>query len=179
MTTVRKLCAALLLCAATSAAQAIIVQHELTQGAGNHWTVKFDITNDGSLPEVSNFTVYFDWAYASNLQLLASPGTWDTIVIEPDTALSSDGFVDALVLDPVDALLTSQSLGGFELEFDWAAAASPASFQFTVNDPDTLEVLESGSSIRAAHSIPEPATGWVAALGLGLILSQRRTRLRS
>ena len=174
MNAIQKFCSTLLLCVCATASQAIVVQHELTEGAGNFWTAKFEVTNDGSLPEVASFTVYFDYAQASSLVLLASPSSWDTIVVEPDLALASDAFMDALLLDPLMALMPGQTLVGFELQFDWADIAPPTSFRFTVNDANTFAVLESGSTVSSVQSVPEPAMSWIVALGVGLMLAQRR-----
>ena len=158
--------AAALLCLASGVAQAITVNGDFVNTANDHWTAQFSITNDGSLPEVSNFTVYFDWLFASNLQLLASPGTWDTIVIQPDTALASSGFMDALVLDPADALLPGQSANGFGVSFDWDSAnRAPRSFEFTVNDAN-FKVLTSGGTVVSTTAVPEPSTYLLFALGI-------------
>lgn len=176
----RTLVPALLVCA-SALAQAVLVPVRFVNVAADHWTAQFELINDGSLPEVSNFTVYFSWLYASNLQVLASPGTWDTITIEPDAALASDGFMDALVLDPPDALLPGQSLGGFEVGFDWdAAAAPPKSLGFVIYDA-SFTPIESGSTIPAG-GVPLPLPSSLALCGLGvaaLVVTSGRTVRRA
>lgn len=146
---------------------AAVVTHDLMNVGGNTWTAAFSITNDGAPPDFGSFTIYFDWTRASNLSLLASPATWDTIVIQPDAGVPADGFLDALVLDPADALTAGQSLGGFEIAFDWAGASAPLGFDFTINDAN-YNVVFSGvtQSEITPNSVPEPSTVLLGLTGL-------------
>lgn len=168
--------AAALLSLASGMAQAVDVRGDFINSVGNSWTAQFTVTNDGSLPEVSNFTIFFDWLFASNLQLLASPSAWDTIVIQPDAGLTSSGFMDALVLDPANALLPGQTAKGFSVSFDWnSAMGAPRSFDFTVNDAD-FNVLASGRTVPAVAAVPEPSTYLLFGLGLATMGAFARRR---
>lgn len=163
--------------AATTAAQAVAVQHELTQGPVKHWTVKFDVSNDGSVSEVSNFTVYFDWHHASNLQLLAAPASWDTIVIAPDVVLTSDGFMDALALTPADVLMPGDTVRRFEVGFDWdATSGQPQAFDFAVYDAKFNVVWSGVSTPAGTQAVPTPPSWSLAGLGLVGWVAVRRCR---
>jgi len=104
---------------AGSSAYATTVYGDFANIGANKWTGSFVVVNDGSLAELSNFTVYFDQAYANNLVLLQSPATWDTIVIEPDLPLSSNGFLDGLAIALADVLKPGERIGEFSVGFDW------------------------------------------------------------
>lgn len=158
---------------ACGASQAVNVYGDFFNTAGSHWTAQFSVTNTGSLPEVNNFTIYFDQAYASNLRLLASPTAWDTIVIQPDSALASPGFMDALVIDSASALRAGQSASGFGVSFDWDLVREiPTSFDVVVSDSN-FQPIWAG---RTVSVVPEPAAWLLIILGL---ISATAYRIRS
>ncbi len=164
---------------ALHSAEAVVVQHSFTFAGGNSWQASFSITNDGGLPEVNSFTVFFDQPVASNLQLLASPSNWDTIVIQPDVALASSGFMDALVFDPANALLLGQTAKGFGVSFEWNAAEGlPRSFDFTVNDAG-FNVLASGITVASVTAVPEPSTLLLLMLGTATLGAFARRRAKA
>jgi hypothetical protein len=163
---------------AGSSAYATTVYGDFANIGANKWTGSFVVVNDGSLAELSNFTVYFDQAYANNLVLLQSPATWDTIVIEPDLPLSSNGFLDGLAIALADVLKPGERIGEFSVGFDWNSAnGAPKSFAYAIyNNGPTL--LESGSTTPSA-AVPEPSQWLLAAAGLGVVGSLKRRRTAS
>lgn len=67
---------------ASGGAAAVEVQHTLGLVSGNTWQ--------------ASFTLYFDQALASQLQVVVAPAGWDMLVIQPDAGLAADGMVDGL-----------------------------------------------------------------------------------
>ena len=113
------------------------------------------------------FTVNFD----RNLYaLLQSPppivnADWDVITIQPDLALNSNGFYDAL------ALRNSASLTDpFKVRFVWRGNGSPGSQSFSVHDRN-FAVVSQGQTA----AVPEPSTRLFMVGISAVILLSRRT----
>lgn len=154
-------CSLLAMCLPSLSAAAI-VHSDYVLVAGNTWTVDFTIVNDGSPAAITGFTIYFPEAQFANLSLLASPSTWDTLLIPPDALLPADGFLDSFVLDGANAIGAGASLGGFRVRFDHAGGV-PQALAFDINDA-SFNVLFSGTTVVTA--IPEPASHLLAALAV-------------
>lgn len=150
---------------ACACSQATVVNGDFTNAGGIAWTMDIKVTNDGTLPLVGNFTVFFDYGSASNLVLVSSPGNWDTLVLQPDDGLTSAGYLDSLPLDKVDKLNNGHSVSGFKVRFDWSAAVTPSSFMYMIND-DSFNALETGFTAATSAPIPEPASYALLVLGL-------------
>jgi hypothetical protein len=115
------------------------------------------------------FSIYFDpTSYAS----LESPPPavspdWDIISVQPDAALPSDGFYDAL------ALTANPSLSQlFSVTFVWlgGAGTSPGTQPFTINQFDAfgnVSFIDTGdtSAQGSPTPVPEPAALWLMAAG--------------
>jgi len=150
------------LCAAAASISASY--HQL---AGNHWFADFVVTGDGSPSVINNFTVYFPDTSFAALALNSSPATWDSLVVQPDTALQSPGFMDSLALG--SGIATGTSLGGFEVAFNYLGQGTPPALHFDINDANFQPVF-SGITVAA---IPEPEMAWLTLLGLGVIAGTR------
>lgn len=157
---------------AVGTASAASIKAELSKVGGNTWDVAFTVSAD-PLQTVEAFSIYFDWTKVSNLLVWASPVDWDSLAIQADSALSSDGYLDALAL--ADGITDPKALGGFIARFDWADAAGPTSFHYTINDAVTFDALESGE-ILVAGSIPEPLSAWLLGIGLAALVAPRIQR---
>ena len=160
---------------ACAVSQATVVNGDFTNAGGIAWTVDFKVTNDGTLPLVGNFTVFFDYGSASNLVLVSSPANWDTLVLQPDDGLASAGYLDSLPLDAGNKLSNGQSIRGFTARLDWSAAVAPNSFVYTIND-DSFNVLETGTTAATSAPIPEPANYALLTIGLLGILALVKLR---
>jgi hypothetical protein len=141
MSIVSRIVAGLLL-TLSLAAHAGTVLSTYTPLGGNQWSVAFSVTNTGEPAPVSEFTVYFAEGLFANLAVTGSPGTWDSIVIQPDPAIPADGFFDALALDQADALDDGESQSGFSMTFDFLGTGMPR------------EPCRSTSSTRTSPSSP-------------------------
>lgn len=143
------------------------VYHPLT---GHQWTVDFTVTGDGSPAVINDFTVYFPDASFSALSLGASPSTWDSIVIQPDTTLHSPGFLDSLALG--SGIGNGASVSGFDVRFTFLGSGNPPPLRFDINDANFHAVYSGLASVTVA-AIPEPETALLMLLGLGAIAGAR------
>jgi len=162
--------AALVLTASLS--QATVITTAYRPFGANSWVADFTIRNDGTPPSFAGFTI--DFPNATNLALLASPATWDSLVLQPDPSIPAFGFLDSFVINPANMLAIGQSIGGFQVSFSYLAGAAPGPLPFVINSA-TFEPLFFGST--TVTRVPEPATALSLAFGLGL-LGLRSVRAR-
>ncbi|MEF7616710.1 PEP-CTERM sorting domain-containing protein [Aquincola sp. MAHUQ-54] len=155
-----------------SLAQATVINSAYTPLGNDAWLVDFTILNDGTPASFAGFTI--DLPNATNLVLVASPSTWDSMVFQPDAGLADDGFFDSFVLDAANSLAAGQSLGGFKVSFTYTAGATPGALPFIINSENFTPLFAGTTTVTA---VPEPATALMAAFGLGLLgLRAARTR---
>jgi hypothetical protein len=165
---------ALLLCVG---AQAAALTSTYTSLGGNSWLVAFDLDNDGSPTIISGFTVFFDEALFGPLTLLNSPGTWDSLLVQPDPAIPDAGFLDALAIDAADELGIGQSVGGWTVQVQYLGAGLPGALPFDIVDR-SFDVLESGVT-AVVLPVSEPGvTALLAAALLACGIGRRRGPLR-
>jgi len=153
-------------------ARAAVLWVDYRQVAPVQWDVEFRLANNGSLPAVTGFTVYFPHTEFQAMSLSASPAAWDSLVIQPDMVLQSPGFLDSVLLNPAQPLLPGQSQGGFVARLEYLGAAPPPMLTFEIVDLE-FNVLFSGTT----SLVPEPTTATILALGLvalGVRLRRRK-----
>jgi hypothetical protein len=156
------------------------VDSTYTSLGGNQWSVAFTVTNTGEPAPVSEFTVYFAEGLFANLSVTGSPGTWDSIVIQPDSGLPADGFFDALVLDQADALDNGESQSGFSMTFDFLGTGAPGALLFDFLDAD-FQLLSTGRTTvpddggGGGGTVPEPSAMGLVLLGLCAATRVRRS----
>jgi hypothetical protein len=166
---------ALLLGAATigaplsSAAASIAVTFH--QIAGSQWMGDFVVTGDGSPSVINDFTIYFPDASFATLSLGASTAGWDSLVVQPDTALHSPGFLDSLALGA--GIGTGASVAGFEVKFSFLGAGAPPPLRFDINDANFHAVYSGLTTVTAVAAVPEPETVWLVLVGLGALAGRR------
>ncbi len=120
---------------------------------------------------VEGFTVNFD----RNLYaLLQSPppivnADWDVITIQPDLALNSNGFYDAL------ALRSNPSLADpFKVRFVWLGSGTPSAQPFTMHDRNFATVSQGQTA-----AVPEPSTRlFMFCIPIAVLLSCRASHSR-
>lgn len=141
---------------------------------GNEWQVTFTLHADGTPANLSEFTVWFPETSFGTLTLQAAPGTWDTLVAQPDPQ-AGPGFLDGLVSSPATGLTAGQSQTGWVVSFNYLGAGQPGALNFDIVDPtDHVTSLASGQTAV----VPEPASYALmlaGALALGLWCARRRT----
>lgn len=111
------------------------------------YTYRVSLANFGA---GEGFTVNFN---RSLYTLLQSPppvvnADWDALTIQPDLALHSDGFYDALALRNAPSLANP-----FIVRFVWLGSGVPGAQPFTVHDQN-FSVISQGQTAP----IPEPST---------------------
>lgn len=170
--------AALALCAAPTAGAASITA-ELSRVGGNTWDASFSVSADPG-QTVDAFSIYFDWAQVSNLMVWATSIDWDSLAIQADASLASDGYYDALAL--ANGIAYPKALGGFIARFDWADPVGPSAFRFTINDPVSFDVLETGfvdfGTGGGGGTVPEPGTGVLLLAAMASLMFKPRVSSR-
>lgn len=168
--------AALLAGALSATSQAAVMNSSFHHQAGNAWVVDLTVVGDGLPVELQGFTTYFAEGLYADLTLLASPAGWDSLVIQPDLALASAGYLDAFAIGGA-GLLAGQSQGGFSIQFSYLGSGAPGELMFDIVDAN-YQVLYSGLTTPAAV-VPEPASFALGLLGTALLLGfVRRARHR-
>lgn len=169
------ICASLL--TATGSASAAQVATSFSALGGSDWQLTLSLGNDGSVASVTGFTAYFSEFLFANVVLVTSPSAWDSIVIQPDRALSSAGFLDAFIKAPRSGLGASQTQSGFVVRLTYLGTGAPPSLPFEVVSR-SFQPLAAGHSAAAISVIPETGTAVLLALGLSALagLGHRRSR---
>ena len=155
--------------------QSTRIDYQVDQLAGNRWEYSYSVTNL-NLPELQEFTIWFDYGKYDNLALTNSIptsgfGTWDLLLIQPESVIHDDGYLDALALEtlgqPVTGVGPGQTVGGFSMQFDWLGAGIPGPQQYEIINPQNYQTIASGITV------PEPIS---AILLLAGIFSCRKYR---
>jgi hypothetical protein len=135
------------------------MEYFITSLGGSSWRYDYKVTNDSLTVDVEEFTIFFDYNHFSNLVVVSSPADWDSLVIQPDQVLPSDGFFDSLAL--IVGLAPGESVGGFSVSFTFAGVGTPGSQPFDIVDPETFAVLFSGVTalaVQPPNGVPEPGS---------------------
>jgi len=154
---------------ANSAAAATITYTTTDQGGGS-WRYDYVVVNGPAASPIEEFTVQFVLGTYANLTVAASPASWDSLVVQPDAGIPDNGFFDSLAL--AAGIAPGASLGGFAVTFDYLGAGVPGAQAFDVVDPDTFAILSSGTTTP----VPAPASAWLLATALALVLQRRWPR---
>jgi hypothetical protein len=150
--------ATMLIAAPASQAAVVLSDYQLIEPG--RWVVDFTVINDGTPALISNFTI--DLPDFTDLVLLDSPATWDTLLVQPDPSIPDDGFLDSFAIDPADALTLGESIDGFRVQFDFAGGVPPA-LPFVISDSSFTPLFSGTTRVSA---VPEPTSALLAALGL-------------
>ncbi len=157
---------------AGATAQAATMTAEVSP-AGPSWQAQLTVINDGAPSLIGHFTLYFDETLFSDLALLQSPAGWDSVLVQPDTAIPAPGLLDALVLPNTLPLGLGQSQGGFAVQFAYSGIGAPASLRYEIVD-EQFNVLFQGLTTP----VPEPGAWQLGLLG-GVALLGWRARSAS
>ena len=152
-------------------AMATTVTSHYSPIGGNAWSVEFTVLNDGPQVEVGGFTIYFPEATFTALSLEGSPGTWDALVIQPDLAIPSPGFIDAFAIDAADRLSDGESIDGFQVGFTFVGIGTPGPLAFDIVD-NNFQVVVSGLTIVPGGPVNTvPSSGTLSLFALSVVAS--------
>lgn len=156
----------------SGSAPAASVQYKSTNIAGSTWRYDYTLINDGPVT-VDEWTVFFDPLSFSALSVVATPVGWDSIAIQPDAVVPSDGFFDSLAISA--GLESGQALSGFSVTFVFLAGAAPGSQPFNIVDSRTFATLQTGftETAGAIAPIPEPSHASLLLLGLVFMVARK------
>jgi hypothetical protein len=130
------------------------------------WLYRYRVS-DATFGAGTGFSIFFELGSAESLAAgTPANADWDVLAVQPDAALVSDGFLDALALAGPASLV-----GVFEVSFVWLGAGTPGSQPFVLYDT-SFQTIESGETLP----IPEPATLAGVALGVAALAARRRAR---
>lgn len=158
----------LMLC--SSAATAGLVHFQATSLGGDLW--HYDYTLQGQAPTggFDGITIYFAADAYRLVNNLVAPLDWDPLVVQPDTGLPADGFVDLL---NVGGLL--QDMVGpvnFSVNFQFLGMGAPGSQPFELYRTAPFATVLSDQT-QSPATVPEPGTAALVGLALGLVLRIR------
>lgn len=159
-------------------ASAAVITYDATHVSASQWIYNYSVKADTAEPPINEFTIYFDHALFADLSLLSSPQDWDTLIVQPDISLLSNGFLDALAL--ADGLQQGNTVNGFSVAFTYLGSGIPGSQRFDIVDPITFSTITSGqtslSGVRPPTGVNEPSSLLLLAPSLlGLLSLKRRS----
>lgn len=154
---------------------ATTVRYDLSLVAGTTWQYDFSVTNDSLAASIDEFTIFFDRATFSNLQLVSAPVGWDPLAVQPDAGLPQDGYFDWLALS--SGIAPGQSLGLFRVRVNFGGASMPGNSLFQVVDSRTFATLDQGFTTPTVTAVPEPSSMALLMSGLLLTMWGRKSRL--
>lgn len=164
---------ALLLLMASPAVFAAEIECSLTNLGGIHWQYDCTIANDPLASfDINVFTIWFDLDFYDNLESVNIPAEWEPDIIYGGIASDIDygfnGFTDNAGIVP------GESLGGFQMAFDWLGIGIPAgSHFFEIVDPHTWQTVSSGFTTHVYTLVPEPHTFVFLLVGLAGVFTLR------
>jgi hypothetical protein len=163
-----------------------VVSYNLSVLGGSEYQYTYSVFNDGSLgPNVSIglFDVLFSPAlYQSGSLVIVTPSPlssqWDQNILASVGTNPAEYDVFALS----GGIPSGQTVSGFAVQFQWIGPGLPSlpgAQPFTISDPISLKVIQSGETTpaSASGSAPEPAAFWmIAMMGAIFLAGSRRVR---
>lgn len=134
---------------------------------GNSWQLDFEIKNRENFV-FDEITIFFDRSLYGDLSILAAPQGWDSLAVQPDESLSSDGFVDLLSLNT--GISPGGNLLGISVRTNYFVAGAPTAQVFQIINPVTFDVIYEGQTT----AVPEASTSILLVIGLLGISAWRR-----
>ena len=134
------------------------------------WEYRYTVTGL-TLTANQGFTIFFD---LSLYTLLQSPppfvnADFDVITVQPDLALHSNGFYDALALRNAPSLADP-----FRVQFVWLGTGAPGAQPYNVHDTDFSTISQGQTT-----SVPEPSAAALLGAAIAALTIRLRTPSRS
>ena len=149
--------------------RAAVITSHFEHVSDQQWTLDLALKNDTDTLGIHEFTIYFPEFLFSDLTLLASPASWDSIVAQPDSFLNSPGFFDSYNLN---GLALGKTQSGFRLSLTYLGLGEPEPLAFDIIDENFLPSA-SGFSHNVS-AVPESSVLLMFSLGWVLIVFRRR-----
>ena len=129
------------------------------------WEYRYTVSGL-ALTANQGFTIFFD---LNLYTLLQNPppfvnADWDPITVQPDLALNSNGFYDALALRNNPSLVDP-----FKVRFVWLGTGTPGAQPYTVHDTDFSTISQGQTT-----NVPEPASLVLLLAAASLLARQSR-----
>lgn len=153
-------------------ANATTIDFTTIQIGTNHWRYDYTIHNDTLGIPIEEFTIFFDESTYANLGNIPSLAQWDLIALQPDSGIPADGLFDGLGLS--GGIAAGATLSGLSVSFDYLGTGIPELQRFSIVDPVSFAVLDSGNTTNAAVALPLPDT--LSLVGLGLLATAMMRR---
>jgi len=159
------------------AAQATEITFSTESISGVDWRYNYTVANNTLGVAVDEFTIYFDRNLYTNLVLEASPLNWDSLVVQPDLGIPSDGFFDSFAF--ASGIASGNSLAGFKVTFTYLGLGAPGAQPFEIVDA-SFNTLDTGITTAPATPVPEPASYLLMTAGLAALrlAKSKRSQMR-
>jgi hypothetical protein len=158
---------------------ATVISYDVSNIGGNTWVYTYAVTNNNGPggAAISAFDVIFGSTLFANLRVTALPLGWIGAPLQPEPPpIDDDGLFIGLTLPFLGfGVEHGETLGGFQVRFDFLGAGTPASQIFQILHPWRLFPIEMGQTVRVAVTEPGALALFAVAAGLfGVVLLRRR-----
>lgn len=157
----------------SGAAQSVSISADvLTLAAPGRYEYRYTVTNVSLATPVSWFSIDFDTALFNEASLsITSVGRadWSQRLLVSVPVFDIPAQYDAYKTIGA-GLGVGASEAGFAVQFTWLGGGLPGAQAFTVYDPSTLAILDSGLTAV----VPEPTTAALLLMGLAALVTARR-----
>ena len=166
-------------------AQALLITSDLSNISGDTWQYNYTVTNNNSVAEILNFSIYFSDFDYDNLMLISGPADWDILVEQPGTYFDEDGFIDLVALG--SGLAMGQSIVNLIVSFDYTGLGTPSGEQFVdvfpldefgnpFYDDGPLDTLVTPAIL---NQVPVHGSGALLLFGLLALLAMRAKQINN
>lgn len=163
--------AAGLLTALCITANAASVKYEAVALGGTSWRYDYTLQGNATATAFDGLTIYFAASSFGQLSNELAPSGWETLVVQRDTGIPADGFLDLLNLG--GSLSGALTPVVFSLRVEYLGTGLPRSQRYELYQSTPFSVVASGETVQVG-AIPEPRTNALMLLGLGAVVALRK-----
>jgi hypothetical protein len=165
----------------TPAVSATAIFYELTHVGGSSYRYDYTVVNDSLSIPLALFDIDFDPALYDepSLSIQSAPAIqldWDELIL--GSGIGTPAFYDALAVGT--GIPVGGSVDGFAVAFDWLGSGQPGAQPFSIFDPNTFDLLDSGRTRLQGTpppSVPIPGTLLLLLPFMFLVYKTGSTRL--